>query len=245
MHKLNKKEDDHSHDYIYVFAQSKDITCYRSHKLTLVKPQKQSIAVNDILLAQTLVYTAPLSRSIRPGFATISELLSDRCMKIGVCLCKGIVVVGGQVPSDPHPVVVQDPRGFQVNLLHLLVMRNLAFHFETRGEGCEYLEGIVSTWTTKQCLAHCTSWIRYVASDIHLTTLKGPDHGQCSFLGLPLGTAGECNHTKSPCLYGWPWIFFYRILSICPAFGPVHAGRRTLAFSLSLPHVQPVRLPHH
>ena len=48
---------------IHVFAQSRDITCYRSHKLTLVKPQKQSI--NDILLTQTLVHTvAELTKSV-------------------------------------------------------------------------------------------------------------------------------------------------------------------------------------
>ena len=150
---------------------------------------------------QTLLYTAPLSRKIRPGFATISELLSNRGMRVGACLCEGIVVVDGEV---------QDACGFQVDLLHLLVLRSLAFYFGTRGVGCEYLEGIVfnlSKWTTERCLARCTSWIRYVASYIRLTTLKGPDHDRCSFLALPLGTTGECSHTRSPCLNGWPWIF--------------------------------------
>ena len=69
---------------------------------------------------------------------------------MGACLCEGIVVVGGQVPSDPHPVVVRDACGFQVDLLHLLVLRSLAFYFETRGAGCEYPEGIVSTCQSGQ-----------------------------------------------------------------------------------------------
>ena len=50
----------------------------------------------------------------------------------------------------------------------------------------------------------CRCWRQYTTSESRLLTLYGPVHGLCSFLDLPCGTAGLCNHTKSPALKGHP-----------------------------------------